>query len=81
MSSGYEVVSYPLTDQLSEEEVIAEDEKPEKAGKDDDGGEWSEGSYLSLRGDMIVTSLPSFWLRVATTSMFLWMPLCLWRLW
>ena len=36
--SGYEVVSYPITDQLSEEEVVAEDDKGDKGGKDDDGG-------------------------------------------
>ena len=36
--SGYEVVSYPITDQLSEEEVVAEDDKGDKSGKDDDGG-------------------------------------------
>ena len=38
MYSGYEVVSYPITDQLSEEEVVAEDDKGDKGGKDDDGG-------------------------------------------
>ena len=36
--SGYEVVSYPITDQLSEEEVVAEDDKGDKSAKDDDGG-------------------------------------------
>ncbi|XP_076469998.1 uncharacterized protein LOC143300288 [Babylonia areolata] len=40
---GYEVVSYPLTDQLSEEEVLAEDEKGEKGGKDEDGEDKGEG--------------------------------------
>ncbi|KAL8564625.1 hypothetical protein ACOMHN_032181 [Nucella lapillus] len=39
---GYEVVSYPLTDQLSEEEVVEED-KGDKRAKDNDGEDKGEG--------------------------------------
>ncbi|XP_070200795.1 MORN repeat-containing protein 1-like isoform X2 [Littorina saxatilis] len=46
---GYEVVSYPLTDQLSEEEVTAEDDKGEKSARDDDGE--GEGGDIAEAGE------------------------------